>query len=310
MSEKMLIKDGVKYELWTPPKERHDFEPIVTEHVEDIFGKKSIYIDRKKNLVSASGIVSIPDGYVIDLQSPPQWYIVEVETSSHPPHEHVAPQLNKFTTWIERPKDRSNIVDAIYEYIHGDISHTQRLKVETKCVDIHKFLSDLINIPPIIAVIVEKKTDELDDALNIFRKSYKVEIVEFQTFVRERVGLEVHAHLFEPLYKPVVLTEPRPPEVAPETMEIKVWHAYMDYEYIGIWKKFRHLFPDSGAKVELITNDGDVFQAEVFISSGDSMALGNLGEWFRKNPHLKEGDKIRITPIEEKRKYHLEIVKE
>ncbi len=45
----MLLIDGVKYELWTPPSE-DEFEQVVKEHAQDIFGKESIYLDRKQKL--------------------------------------------------------------------------------------------------------------------------------------------------------------------------------------------------------------------------------------------------------------------
>jgi len=42
----MLLIDGVKYELWTPSNE-DEFEQVVKEHTEDIFGEQSIYLDMK-----------------------------------------------------------------------------------------------------------------------------------------------------------------------------------------------------------------------------------------------------------------------
>ena len=78
----MLLIDGVKYELWTPPTE-DEFEREVKKHTQEIFGEHSIYFDRKQKLKSQSGIGSIPDGYVIILGDSPYWHIVEVELSSH-----------------------------------------------------------------------------------------------------------------------------------------------------------------------------------------------------------------------------------
>jgi hypothetical protein len=60
----MPIIDGVKYNSWIP-KEEKQLEEMVKEHSTDIFGKDSIYFDLKQKLTSKSGIISIPDGYVI-----------------------------------------------------------------------------------------------------------------------------------------------------------------------------------------------------------------------------------------------------
>ncbi len=42
MSEEVLIKDGVRYRLWDYDNDEvNKFEPIVIEHVENIFGSSS-----------------------------------------------------------------------------------------------------------------------------------------------------------------------------------------------------------------------------------------------------------------------------
>jgi len=312
----MLLIDGVRYELWTPSTE-DELENIVKEHTQDIFGEQSIYLDRKQKLKSLSGVGSIPDGYVILFGDSPQWYIVEVELSSHPLHDHIVSQVGRFISGISNPNIQRGIVNAIDEEIARDDFLKLKLKKAIEPAEIYRFLSELISKQPILTIIIEKKTEELREALNTLRYS-EIKVVEFQTFTRERIGgLEVHAHLFEPLYKPAIPTEPQPitREVPIHTMEIKVWPAYIKYGYIGIWKKFRHLFPDFGAKVELITDEGDVLQVEVGSSSG-SMELWSLRErqslreWYDKNPDLKEGDIIRIIPIETMKKYRLKILKE
>jgi hypothetical protein len=60
----MLLIDGVKYQEWTPQKEVEEFHPLVKEHIKEIFGTDSIFIEGSA-LKSASGIGSLPDGFVI-----------------------------------------------------------------------------------------------------------------------------------------------------------------------------------------------------------------------------------------------------
>ncbi|MFC1989199.1 hypothetical protein ACFLVW_01340 [Chloroflexota bacterium] len=197
----MLLIDGVKYELWTPPSE-DEFEQVVKEHAQDIFGEQSIYLDRKQKLKSLAGIGSIPDGYVITLGDAPQWHIVEVELSSHPLHEHIVPQVGKFIGGISNPNIQRVIVNAIDEQIKRDDFLMLKLRKAIEPVEIHRFLTELVSKQPIITIIIEEDTEELREALNILRYP-QIKVVEFQTFTREGVGLPVHAHLFEPLYAPV-----------------------------------------------------------------------------------------------------------
>lgn len=195
----MLLIDGVKYELWTPNTEE-EFENIVKEHTQEIFGEQSIYIDRKQKLKSLSGIGSIPDGYVILLGSIPQWHIVEVELSSHPLHDHIISQVGRFISGINNPNIQRAIVNAIDEEIARNDFLKLRLRKAIEPTEIHRFLSDLISKQPTLTIVIEKNTDELREALSTLRYP-EIKVVEFQTFVREQVGLSVHAHLFEPLFQ-------------------------------------------------------------------------------------------------------------
>ena len=69
-----------------------------------------------------------------------------------------------------------------------------------------------------MTIIIEKDTEESGEALNALRYP-QIEVVEFQTFTREGVGLAIHAHLFEPLYQPlpkkIIITEAAKQEITP-----------------------------------------------------------------------------------------------
>lgn len=303
----MILIDGVKYELWTPPTE-DEFEREVKKHTQDIFGEQSMYLDMRQKLRSEVGTGSIPDGFVIVFRDLPHWHIVEVELSWHAVREHIVSQVGRFISAIENPSTKNNIVNAIYDEITKDDFFKLRLRKAIGLVDIHKFLADLISKPPILTIIIEKATPELREALRILRYPQEIKIIEFQTFTREGVGLAVHAHLFEPLYRPIISTELAPPEreIPVESMKFKVWRSYMEYEYIGIWKKHREFFPQYGATIELITDDGDIFRAKVGKSPAGSTELWDLRDWYSKNPDLKEGDLILITPVEPMKKYRIQ----
>ncbi len=193
----MLIIDGAKYEEWIPEKEVEEFQPIIKEHVQDIFGNKSKYIEARR-LKSEAGIGSVPDGFVIIFGDPPKWHIVEVELSSHQLYDHIVNQVGRFINGIKNPVTQKNIIDAMYQEITG--SKISKVEVEEAIGsgEIHKFLTDIISLPPILTIIIEKKTQELEEAINLLKYS-PIKIVEFQTFTREGTELAVHAHLFEPL---------------------------------------------------------------------------------------------------------------
>ena len=193
----MLLIDGVRYEEWIPEKEVEEFQPIVKEHVQDIFGNKSKYIEARR-LKSKAGIGSVPDGFVIIFGDPPQWHIVEVELSAHQLYDHIVNQVGRFVNGIKNPVTQKNIIETIYQEITG--SKISKVEVEEAIGsgEIYKFLLDLISLSPILTIIIEKKTQELEEAINLL-KYFPIKIVEFRTFPREGIGLPVHAHLFEPV---------------------------------------------------------------------------------------------------------------
>jgi len=79
------------------------------------------------------------------------------------------------------------------------------------------------------------------------------------------------------------------------------------YIHIPIAKK--HLFPDYKTTLIVETDTGPIeigFNIDpdwgVWLSKG-------LGNWFKRHPELKAGDKVAFSVIEPMKKYRLEIVK-
>ncbi|MEM3890745.1 MAG: hypothetical protein QW282_01120 [Nitrososphaerales archaeon] len=190
----MLLIDGVRYHLHTF-KNEHDLESIVEEHYKEIFGEESIYFGKKK-ISSLSEIGSMPDGYAITLYPSPKWYVVEVELSTHPMFEHILSQLSRFIAGIESESTKRKLID----YMDREISSQPftRELIKGKFEEVYRFVSNLIHKPPTYLIIVDEKTEELEDVVK--RLQAEINVLELKTFEREGVGLAVHAHLFEPLY--------------------------------------------------------------------------------------------------------------
>jgi len=300
----MLLIDGVRYEEWTPATE-DEFERVVKEHAKDIFGNQSIYLDLKQKLKSRSGIGSIPDGYVIIFGDQPEWHIVEIELSSHPLYEHIVPQVSRFINGIKNPSTQKDIVDALYQQVDSDEFLKLQLKKAIGTTETYKFLSDLLSKPPVVTIIIEKHTEQLDEAVGALAHP-QIKIVEFQTFTRERVGLAVHAHLFEPLFIPTVAGEL---EVSKEGkyeigyIELELKPYMIEYRRLFVPKEKRAIFPDYGGHLELETDVGTV---KTMFEEGGYIWTGT-GKWFGAHPELKAGDKVIIEVIEPMKRYRLKI---
>jgi len=294
-----LLIDGVRYKLWMP-QEEDDLEKMIKEHAKDIFGEDSIYFDIKQTLRSQAGIGSKPDGYVIALGDTPQWYIVEVELSSHPLHEHIMPQMSRFSMAIENPNTQRLIVDATYRQVKENVSKEALVRDKIGAREIHEFLSDLVSNPPVLVVVIEKKTKPLEDVCAKLPLDTKV--VEFRTFEREGVvDLAVHAHLFEPLRRPpsAPLAPPSPPT---DYIELELKPYMIEYWRLLVPKENRDLFPEYGSKFELETDVGAIETR--FDKWGISKGMG---KWFRSHPELRVGQKLIIEVIEPRKRYRLKM---
>ena len=194
---RMLIVDGVKYNLFVPKDERQDFQPVVKQLSKEIFGPDSIYFEIEHTLRSRAGIGAKPEGFVIDLKNE-QWYIVEVELSKHNPYDHIVNQLTRFVNGIDNLKVRNSIVSSLYKLINKD--ELQRFLIEKRVGrDIHHWLTRLISKTPKIVVIIEEKTPAVVEACKILTRSFDTHILELKIFTRENAE-DIRAYLFEPLH--------------------------------------------------------------------------------------------------------------
>ncbi len=192
----MLLIDGVKY-LGYAPKDEDDLENMVQEHAKDIFGSDCLYFDLKHKL-KGNSVAAIPDGYAITF-NPDQWWIVEVELSIHPVYEHIQNQVGRFIAALPNPNTRPEVTNALWREINADKIMLAKLQ-NSKGNEIYKWLSDLVNQQPQLAIIIDKNAQGLDDAIAALK--IQPTIVEFATYTRENVGIDVHAHGFEPLWRP------------------------------------------------------------------------------------------------------------
>ena len=255
MNEDIILVDNVKYKLWAPKDEIHEFEPIVLEHINDIFGENSIYVGKKK-IETSAGTSSIPDGFVITLDGEPTCYVLEIEVSDHPAYDHGVAQLAKIESAMNNHLTHRKIVDAIYDSIRG-APDEMLIKNKTK-KDLHKFLSDIITVDKIKSVIII-------DSLNVeWREAFETrptELVEFKTYARiKRDGFyvdpgSVHLHIF----KPVVQTKYKP---TPLFTTSKDWTYDSIENYLDELKKWN---PASYAYFEILVKEDRILSREELI---------------------------------------------
>lgn len=203
----LLLKDGIKYFPYEYTSEE-ELTKMIIEHYKEIFGADSIYFD-PQTMKTQTGIEARNDGIILAIDQN-RWYILEVELSKHPLHEHIIPQITKFSIAYEEAGTRRKIVNTLYNEIRADCIKTAIMK-QQNIEDLHKMLTDLIDIQPTIAIIIDQKTPELD---HICKKlPFSTRTIEFKTYVRENVGIGVHIHEFQPLFEERIEIRPKIREI-------------------------------------------------------------------------------------------------
>jgi len=246
----MLLIDGVKYILWTPKDEKKEFHPMVRNCSKEIFGEDSVYFDVRHKLSSKSGIAAVPDAYVITLSKPYEWYIVENELASHPVYSHIVPQISKFVDSIEELETQRDIRDILDKEVNEDVVLKAFIEKKTG-QDSYRFLTELVSKPPKIALIIDKKTPEVEKASKSLNKLAGTRIIEFQTFSREDAP-NVHAHLFEPLHVTEKVSEECEREEAIRKKYTESYHLKnVAKDIISVYEKIKNamLKLDSSIKI-------------------------------------------------------------
>jgi hypothetical protein len=250
----MLLIDGVKYKEYIP-KNEDEFERVIKEHAQEIFGEKSAYFDLKKKLTTKAGVGSIPDGYALTYDDIPRGYIVEIELARHG-FDHVAIQERKLQRVRNNPKSLKEILNFLYENISKNSKLVETIKNNTKSVELHKFLSDVFERSPDLLIIVDKESPEISEAIE-----EDTHVIEFRTYISEK-GESRHVHLFEPLGSATLIDtkmkflEDIREKFLSDKPTIKVSRVYSGFCYIPI-KKDRKIhtewlyWGEKGLRVEL-----------------------------------------------------------
>ena len=95
------------------------------------------------------------------------------------------------------PLSRKSIIEALYNEIKGDDILEVYVKKRLGSGEIYRFLSETIEKPPILVVVIDEKTRQLEEACNSIPVPDK-HIVEFKIY--ERVDARIkNAFLFKPI---------------------------------------------------------------------------------------------------------------
>lgn len=191
---RIIVKDGVKYRPYKYESE-NELEDVFRKNTDTIFGNGSLFFDKTK-IKSSSGIGTIPDGFVL-LSDDEKWYIIEVELATHPLYEHIVPQISKFNSAIKNHITRKKLIDAFYGQINADTQLSYKFKYNRIKKELYKVLTDIIEKTPEIVIVIDEKTNALEEVCSSL--PFSVKVLEFKTYCIGSADLNDSIYLFDTL---------------------------------------------------------------------------------------------------------------
>jgi predicted transport protein len=168
-----IVYDGKRF-LETKYENEKQFEDEVVAGSKLFFGKKSIFINAKKKIDSKSIGATIPDGFFFDFSDPldPQLYLVEIELAEHGFFKHIFPQITKFFAFFKNTSLQKSLVDKLFHVIQTDDLLKAEFKKHLKNIEIHKFLSDMVESSQNILLIADRPINEMQEIMYTYTDTW------------------------------------------------------------------------------------------------------------------------------------------
>jgi predicted transport protein len=160
-----------------------DFEQLVAENAETIFGDKAIYINAKRKINTSTLGRTIPDGFLIDLldYEESRFYLVELELQNHNFFNHIFPQITKFFAFYKDSQQRHKLIETIFKLFQEDTVLKSKIRDLIGSEEVYKFLKDTIDNSQNILIIIDGSKPEFEEIVNTYNdtwgKMVKVQIV-------------------------------------------------------------------------------------------------------------------------------------
>ena len=169
----VLFNENKKYYEFAYPKEE-DIERDVIQNSQLFFGDKSLFIDAKRKIDLKFIGATIPDGFLFDFSEPdnPEFYIVEVELSSHDFYKHIFPQITKFFAFFKNQQSQSELIDKLFSTINSDNNLKREFKKNIGEKEIYKSVKDIVENSQNILLVIDDEKDELPEIIDTYTDTW------------------------------------------------------------------------------------------------------------------------------------------
>jgi len=168
-----MFQNNRKFLEYKYPLEE-ELERDILSNSKLFFGDNTIFIEAKRKLETKTMGGTIPDGFLFDLSDidNPEFYIVEIEISSHDFYKHIFPQITKFFAFFKNNKSQSDLVEKIFSIVNSNVELKSEFKNYLIHREIYKFIKDVIENSQNILLIIDDQIDELPEIISTYTDTW------------------------------------------------------------------------------------------------------------------------------------------
>lgn len=172
----MIVTGKNKY-FRAPFDNEAEIEKVVKDYAQYLFGSSILMIPKSK-ITTIGGTGTIPDGFVIDVETG-EWFLVEAELSSHGTWQHIAPQISKQLAAVDSQVTRDSILKIALELIKSDKCAADVFAdLDIPQLDIHGKLQSILKKPPTIAIPIDGIPADLQAWAKTLKFKVKIWVIE------------------------------------------------------------------------------------------------------------------------------------
>lgn len=176
--EKLVTDQGI-FELFQYTREE-DLESDVLKNIKVLFGQNCLFVPQTKLKSYTDMPGGVPDGLLIDIDQS-KMFIIEIELSSHPIYDHIAPQLAKFKRLFKNSQVREDVTKVFYESVKVDKNLSQIIKNKTNSEEIYVHIKKIIDSSSQnLVLIVDDFNPDIEMSAEDFSASRILELKRYQ----------------------------------------------------------------------------------------------------------------------------------
>jgi len=172
----MIVSGSEKY-FRAPFNDEAEIEKVVKDYAQYLFGS-SILLVPKAKITTMGGTGTIPDGFVVDVESE-EWFMVEAELASHGTWQHIAPQISKQLAAVDSQSTRDSILKITLDLVKCDQAAAEVFAdLGISQLDIHGKLHTILKKAPTIAIPIDSVPSDLQSWAKTLKFNVKIWVIE------------------------------------------------------------------------------------------------------------------------------------